>query len=150
MSERVDALRAALEAAPGDSVLRVMLAEALAAEGRRAEALEEYELVSGTGDLGGPAALAAAELALDLGRFETAGRLLDVALDAGEIRTTTTVWTTAPKTTAIRAERAFVLLVLLARHAGPVDPIGPPLEAVDHEVRGEADDPKAQLVPGSG
>ena len=85
MSERVDALRAALEAAPGDSVLRVMLAEALAAEGRRAEALEEYELVSGTGDLGGPAALAAAELALDLGRFETAGRLLDVALEAGEI-----------------------------------------------------------------
>jgi transitional endoplasmic reticulum ATPase len=82
VSERVDALRAALEVSPEDAVLRVLLAEALAAEGRRGEALEEYETLAAADALGGTAAVDAASIALDLGRFEAAERLLDVAGDA--------------------------------------------------------------------
>ena len=85
MSERVDALRSALAASPGDAVLRLLLAETLADEGRRAEALDEYEALEAADALGAAAALEAAELALDLGRFETAGRLLDVAIAGGEL-----------------------------------------------------------------
>jgi transitional endoplasmic reticulum ATPase len=85
MSERVDALRAALDATPGDTALRLLLAETLADEGRRAEALDEYELIAEADALTGAAALVAAELALDLGRFEAAGRLIEIALRDGEI-----------------------------------------------------------------
>jgi transitional endoplasmic reticulum ATPase len=85
MSERVDALRAALDASPGKSALRLLLAETLAEEGRRAEALNEYEAMAAADTLGAAASLDAAELALDLGRFEAAGRLLDIAIAGGEI-----------------------------------------------------------------
>ena len=85
MSERVDALRAALESTPDNAALRLLLAETLAEEGRRAAALDEYSLLAEAGALGGASSLAAAELALDLGRFEIVGELLDIALAAGEI-----------------------------------------------------------------
>jgi transitional endoplasmic reticulum ATPase len=85
MSDRVDALRTALDAAPDNAALRLLLAETLADEGRRGEALDEYGVLAEAGALPGAAALAAAELALDLGRFETAARLLDIALAAGEL-----------------------------------------------------------------
>jgi transitional endoplasmic reticulum ATPase len=85
MSERAEALRAALDSAPDNAALRLLLAETLADEGRRAAALDEYVLLADAGALGGAASLAAAELALDLGRFEIVGKLLDIALGAGEV-----------------------------------------------------------------
>ncbi|HEX6787877.1 MAG TPA: tetratricopeptide repeat protein [Gaiellaceae bacterium] len=75
MSDRIDALRQALESSPDNPALRLMLAEALAAEGRRSEALDEYVTVHEEHGLEDADAATAAQLALDLGRFELAREL---------------------------------------------------------------------------
>lgn len=79
MSDRVEALRAALAAGSDNPALRLVLAETLATEGRRAEALDEYDRLARDRALDGRAAAAAAQLALDLGRFDQTQRLLDAA-----------------------------------------------------------------------
>jgi len=75
MSDRIDALRQALESSPDNAALRLMLAEALAAEGRRSEALDEYLTLHEAHGLEPSDAEVAAQLALDLGRFELAREL---------------------------------------------------------------------------
>jgi SpoVK/Ycf46/Vps4 family AAA+-type ATPase len=83
MADRVDALRRALAADPANSALRLMLAETLASEGRRAEALDEYAVLVRDGALGGAEAVAAARVAVALGRFEFVAELLEIARAAG-------------------------------------------------------------------
>jgi AAA+ superfamily predicted ATPase len=83
VSDRVDALRAALAADPSNAQLRLLLAETLASAGRRAEALDEYALLVEERSLGGAEAVAAAQVALDLGRLDLVAALLDVAREAG-------------------------------------------------------------------
>ncbi|HEY3185726.1 MAG TPA: tetratricopeptide repeat protein, partial [Gaiellaceae bacterium] len=83
MSDRVDALRRALEADPSNAALRLMLAETLADAGRRAEALDEYAVLVRDRALGGAEAVAAARVALDLGRLDLVAELLEIARDAG-------------------------------------------------------------------
>jgi AAA+ superfamily predicted ATPase len=83
VSDRVDALRRALDGDPSNAALRLMLAETLAGAGRRAEALEEYTVLVRDRALGGAEAVAAARVALDLGRLELVAELLEIARDAG-------------------------------------------------------------------
>lgn len=83
MSDRVDALRRALEADPSNAALRLMLAETLADAGRRAEALDEYAVLVRDRALGGAEAVAAARVALDLGRLDLVAELLEIARDGG-------------------------------------------------------------------
>jgi SpoVK/Ycf46/Vps4 family AAA+-type ATPase len=83
VSDRVDALRAALAADPANAPLRLLLAETLAAAGRRAEALEEYAVLVRDRALGGGEAVAGARVALDLGRLDLVAALLEIAREAG-------------------------------------------------------------------
>jgi AAA+ superfamily predicted ATPase len=83
MSDRVDALRQALAADPSNAALRLLLAETLADAGRRAEALDEYTVLVRDRAIGGSEAVAAARVALDLGRLDLVAELLEIARDAG-------------------------------------------------------------------
>ena len=83
MSDRVDALRQALAGDPSNAALRLLLAETLADAGRRAEALDEYAILVRDRALGGSEAVAAARVALDLGRLDLVAALLEIARDAG-------------------------------------------------------------------
>jgi AAA+ superfamily predicted ATPase len=83
VSDRVDALRSALAADPSNAALRLLLAETLADAGRRAEALDEYAVLVRDRALGGTEAVAAARVALDLGRLDLVAELLAIARDAG-------------------------------------------------------------------
>jgi AAA+ superfamily predicted ATPase len=85
MSERVEALRRALELAPDNDALRLLLAETLAAEGRGGEALEEYAVLERSRSLGGDEALAAARLALDQGRLDLVPPFLEAARTSGVV-----------------------------------------------------------------
>jgi len=81
--DRIEALRRALGAAPGDHALRALLAEELARVGRRDEALEEYGRLLEANALSGEAALAAGELALAAGAIAIADACLACARGAG-------------------------------------------------------------------
>jgi transitional endoplasmic reticulum ATPase len=82
VSDRVDALRQALAADPSNAALRLLLAETLADAGRRAEALDEYTVLVRDRAIGGSEAVAAARVALDLGRLDLVAELLEIARDA--------------------------------------------------------------------
>jgi transitional endoplasmic reticulum ATPase len=83
VSDRVDALRQALAGDPSNAALRLLLAETLADAGRRAEALDEYTVLVRDRALGGSEAVAAARVALDLGRLDLVAELLEIARAAG-------------------------------------------------------------------
>ena len=83
MSDRIDALRAALAADGSNSPLRLLLAETLAAAGRRGEALDEYAVLLRDRALAGRDAVAGARVALDLGRLDLVAELLGLAREAG-------------------------------------------------------------------
>ena len=80
---RSDALRAAVERAPQDVVLRLLLAEALVVEDRADQALQEYLVLQRSGDLGPDDALAAGQLAVACGRADLARGLAESARQAG-------------------------------------------------------------------
>lgn len=85
VSSRVEALQAAVQADESNEVLRLMLAEALAAAGRPDDALSQYERLLGGGALAGPEARDAAELAVAAGRVDLARGLLEAARQAGVV-----------------------------------------------------------------
>lgn len=85
VTSRVEALRAAVEAAPDNDVLRVMLAEALEEAGRTVEALTEHEKLLAKGALGGEDALRAARLAVAGERVDLAKGLLEHARREGVV-----------------------------------------------------------------
>lgn len=91
MSDRVDALRSAVDARPDDPVLRLMLAEALTAADRDDEAVAEYERLLAAGTLPAQDALAAAGLAVRAGRAELARGLLETARSGGVVEGLTAV-----------------------------------------------------------
>ncbi|MGE0028046.1 MAG: 26S protease regulatory subunit [Thermoleophilia bacterium] len=81
MSEdpRITALRGALAADPANGVLIGLLGDLLADLGRRAESLEAFLQADGRGALSAAQRALAAQLAIDLGDLEVAGRLVDGA-----------------------------------------------------------------------
>ena len=85
VSDRVEALRAAVVAGPDNHVLRLLLAEALVAEDRGEEALAEYEHLLAAQALSPQDALAAAALAVQAGRAPLARGLLETARTGGVV-----------------------------------------------------------------
>jgi AAA+ superfamily predicted ATPase len=82
-SDRVAGLRRALEAAPDDHALRLLLAETLVHEGQAAEALAEYERLLADGRLPADSLLDAGHAALAAGRHDRAQAFADAASEAG-------------------------------------------------------------------
>lgn len=84
-SDRVRALLLALDAAPDNHPLRLLLAETLQAEGDAAGAVEQFGLLLQAGQLPRDALVPTAELALGVGDLTIAARCLDAARKAGVI-----------------------------------------------------------------
>lgn len=82
-SDRIEALRQALEHSPDNYPLRIILAETMQKEGLPAEALAEYDQVLLAGQLPPEYLIRVGELALEVGNTEVASRCLDGALKAG-------------------------------------------------------------------
>ena len=85
MTSRSESLRRALAASPSDHVLRLMLAEALEAEGDPAAALVEYEPLLGAGELAGEQLVHVGELAVAHGRVDLARSCAAAAREAGVV-----------------------------------------------------------------
>ena len=86
MSEhRIEALRRAVDASPGDYMLRLMLAETLEAAERRHEALAEYEQVLHQGALPLESLVAVGQLAADADRLDLVRACLAAAREAGVV-----------------------------------------------------------------
>ena len=85
MSSRSESLRRALEASAGDSVLRLMLAEALEAEGDLVAALEEFETLLTAGELAGEQLLHVGDLAVRHGRIDLARSCAAAAREGGVV-----------------------------------------------------------------
>jgi transitional endoplasmic reticulum ATPase len=81
--DRVEGLRAALDAAPDNHALRLLLAETLVQEGRLADAADEYERLLAAHALDGAGLLAAGRAALAAGRYDKAQAFVDAAGAAG-------------------------------------------------------------------
>ena len=81
--ERLEGLRAAVELSPDNHALRLVLAEALAAEDAGEEALEHYALLLDAGALPTDELVRVGTLAMDLGRLQIAARCLESARRAG-------------------------------------------------------------------
>jgi AAA+ superfamily predicted ATPase len=84
-SDRIEALRQAVELSPENHALRLVLAEALQAEGELEDALQEYDTLLEEGELPAEATLAAGALALELGRVDRAAAYADAARAAGVV-----------------------------------------------------------------
>ena len=82
-SDRVEGLRRALEAAPDNHALRLVLAETLAAEGDAAAALAEYDRLFAEDRLPAEGLLAAGRAALEAGRQDRAQAFADAATESG-------------------------------------------------------------------
>lgn len=82
-SDRVDGLRRALELAPDNHAVRLMLAETLVGEGASSEALVEFEQLNADGALPSHALVAAGRAALHAGRQDRAQAFADAALATG-------------------------------------------------------------------
>jgi SpoVK/Ycf46/Vps4 family AAA+-type ATPase len=83
VSDRLEGLRAAVELSPDNHSLRLVLAEALAAEDEGEEALEHYEVLLDAGALPTDELVRVGTLALGLGRLQIAARCLEAARRAG-------------------------------------------------------------------
>ena len=83
MSDRLEGLRAAVELSPDNHSLRLVLAEALAAEDEGEEALEHYEVLLDAGALPTDELVRVGTLAIGLGRLQIAARCLEAARRAG-------------------------------------------------------------------
>lgn len=82
-SDEIEALRVAVEAAPGNETLRLMLARALAAAGEWAEASGEYRHLFEVDAVPRERLADAAEAGLEAGDLELAGRVVAAAEEAG-------------------------------------------------------------------
>jgi SpoVK/Ycf46/Vps4 family AAA+-type ATPase len=80
--ERIDDLRAAVDAAPDNPTLRLVLAETLAESGRFDEAARELRVLLETDRLPTDSAVAAGEIAVGAGDLQLASRLLERARQA--------------------------------------------------------------------
>ena len=85
MSDRLEGLRAAVELSPDNHSLRLVLAEALAAEDQGEEALGHYELLLDARALPTDELVRVGTLAMGLGRLQIAARCLEAARRAGAI-----------------------------------------------------------------
>jgi transitional endoplasmic reticulum ATPase len=83
--DRLEGLRAAVELSPDNHALRLVLAEALGAEGEAEEALEHYERLLEAGALPTDELVRVGTLAIGLGRLQLAARCLDAARRAGAV-----------------------------------------------------------------
>jgi len=82
-NDRINALLAALELAPDNHPLRLMLAESLQQAGRTSDAVEQYHVLLQANQMPRDQLLAAGELALSINNFELVGRFLAAARNAG-------------------------------------------------------------------
>jgi transitional endoplasmic reticulum ATPase len=82
---RIEALRHAVEASPGDPNLRLILAETQEAAGLADDALAQYEHLLHRGELPGLSALRAGHLAADHGRVDLARGCLEAARAGGVV-----------------------------------------------------------------
>jgi transitional endoplasmic reticulum ATPase len=82
---RIEGLRLALEAAPDNHALRLLLAETLVESGRPAEAVDEYERLLAVQALDGPGLLAGGHAALAAGRYDKAQAFVEAATAAGVV-----------------------------------------------------------------
>jgi SpoVK/Ycf46/Vps4 family AAA+-type ATPase len=85
MSDRLEGLRAAVELSPDNHSLRLVLAEALAADDLGEEALGHYELLLDARALPTDELVRVGTLAMGLGRLQIAARCLEAARRAGAI-----------------------------------------------------------------
>jgi AAA+ superfamily predicted ATPase len=85
VSDRVEALRAAVAATPDLPALRLLLADELVAAGRGAEAVDEFATLLAAGALPGGDALRAGHVAVAAGRADVARGLLEAARAAGVV-----------------------------------------------------------------
>ena len=83
--ERLDGLRAAVELSPGNHGLRLVLAEALRAEGHDEEALDHLEVLSEAGALADDQLVGTGALAVRHGRLHLAARCLEAARRRGMV-----------------------------------------------------------------
>jgi transitional endoplasmic reticulum ATPase len=83
--DRIDGLFQALELAPDNHAVRLLLAETLREAGRAGEAVEQYERLLEAGALPSEELVAAGELALEADRLPLAGRLLEEARKRGVV-----------------------------------------------------------------
>jgi transitional endoplasmic reticulum ATPase len=83
--DRIEGLRSALEAAPDNHAVRLLLAETLVQEGRPDDAVEEYELLLAARALDGAGLLAGGHAALAVGRYDKAQAFVDAATAAGVV-----------------------------------------------------------------
>ncbi|WP_437688467.1 AAA family ATPase [Sorangium sp. So ce176] len=82
-SDRITALERALDVAPDNHPLRLLLAEMLQGAGRPADAARQYEALLDAGELPREALLDAARLSIEAGSLQAAARCLDAARKAG-------------------------------------------------------------------
>ena len=85
MTDRIEGLRAALEASPDNAALRAVLAETLADAGQVDEALDHYDRLLEARALSGEQALVAGRLALAAERYQIAARCLEHAKSQGAL-----------------------------------------------------------------
>ena len=83
--DRVEALRSALEAAPDNHALRLLLAEMLVESGRPDEGLAEYEQLLAAAALDGAGLVAGGRAALAAGRYDRAQEFVDAASAVGVV-----------------------------------------------------------------
>ena len=83
--DRIEGLRSALEAAPENHALRLLLAETLAQSGRPEDAADEYELLLAAHALDGAGLVAGGRAALAAGRYDKAQAFVDAAGAAGVV-----------------------------------------------------------------
>ncbi len=84
-SDRLDSLRRAVEASPDDDTLRLILAEALAADDDRDGALTQFEVLLQRGALPAESLVAVGELAGEGGRLDLVRGCLEAARQAGVV-----------------------------------------------------------------
>jgi len=82
-SDRVDALKKALQADPDNHTLRLLLAEALQAEGELDSAAKEFDILLTSGVLPKESMINAGMLAIQINKPEMASRCLEAARRAG-------------------------------------------------------------------
>jgi transitional endoplasmic reticulum ATPase len=126
--DRIEGLRRALQAAPDNDALRLLLAETLVASGRPEEGLQEYELLLHRSALSGEELLAATRVALDAVSLALAGRLLEAARNAGVVEGVAEL-----QGELDRALEAGGVVRLVRQ--GPFDREGKPLAQIDERER---------------
>ncbi|KHL15706.1 ATPase family protein associated with various cellular activities (AAA) [Mumia flava] len=130
MSDRIDGLRDALEASPGNTTIRLILAEALRDGGEAAEAISHYEILLAAGGLTPVDAVAVAHFSLDHGRLDVARGCLESARERGEIDGIT------------EADARLAAAMAAITRTGPAVESDAPGDPFDHLAAG-------QLGPGS-